>query len=92
MRRKKSEPKVGDKFIVEITDFSYGMYPYYTVNDIKGLHLTESDFEELDPYHEPTLQDHAKALQDNCEKISSKETTSEYYRNKVKKNSLKHKT
>lgn len=65
------KPKVGDKFIVEITDYNYGMYPSYTINGIKGLHLTKSDFEELDPYHEPTLMEHAKALKEQTKIISA---------------------
>lgn len=65
-----SKYKVGDKFIVEITHLDqwnrFNGDEYYHLNGF--MELEEGYLNRLQPYHEPTLVDMARKIQDNCEK------------------------
>lgn len=65
-----SKYDVGDEFRIKIVGKDHDGN-YYTFDN--GWSLFESAVNELIPYHEPTLQDHAKVLQENCEKIKDLE-------------------
>lgn len=62
-----SKPKVGDKFIIEITnEDAYG--GYY----VNNMFFEDYEFNELQSYHVPTLQDCAKILKENVAKDNCK--------------------
>lgn len=73
-----SKYKVGDKFILEIEKCleknDKCNEPIYYIKGDRLFYQTETELNQRQPYHEPTLMEHALALQDNCEKYFDEDT------------------